>query len=51
MYVSISVTNTCYPVLQDEIFVLLRLFVLLYADDTVLLSENELCIQRLLYFK
>ena len=41
MYGGLNIAETCYPVLHNETIVLLRLFVLLYADDTVLLAENE----------
>ena len=33
---------------EDEMFIYLRLIVLLYADDTVLLANNETDLQRTL---
>ena len=39
-YKGVDIANTCYPSLHDEDIVLLKLFVLLYADDTIILSEN-----------
>ena len=41
VYHGLNITDTCYPSLKHENLVLLKLFVLLYADDTVILSENE----------
>jgi len=40
-YHGLNIANTCYPSLNDEDIVLIKLFVLLYADDTIILSENE----------
>ena len=37
----LNIYDACYPSLADEHIVLLKVFVLLYADDTVVLSENE----------
>ena len=32
---------SCYPSLNDNIITLITLFVLLYADDTIVLAENN----------
>ena len=40
-----NISDTCYPLLADEHIVLLKVFALLYADDTVVLLENEKEIQ------
>lgn len=37
----LNVAQSCYPILNTEDVVLMKLFVLLYADDTILLAENE----------
>ena len=37
----LNIARSCYPSLYDENVVLLKLFVLLYADDSIILSENE----------
>ena len=39
-YNGLDVSNTCYPSLNDEDLVLLKLLVLLYADDVLILAEN-----------
>ena len=40
-YQGLNIADTCYPSLNDEDIALLKLFVLLYADDTIILAENE----------
>ena len=40
-YRGLNIVQSCYPSLNDEDIVLLKLFVLLYADDTFILAENE----------
>ena len=40
-YRGLNIVQSCYPSLTDEDIVLLKLFVLLYADDTIILVENE----------
>ena len=40
-YRGLNIVQSCYPSLNDEDIVLLKLFVLLYADDTIILAENE----------
>ena len=40
-YPGLNISDACYPSLADEHIVLLKVFVLLYADDSVVLSENE----------
>ena len=47
-YNGLDVSNTCYPSLNDEDLVLLKLFVLLYANDTIILAENERDLQKAL---
>ena len=42
VYHGLNIADTCYPSLKNENLVFLKHFVLLYADDTVILSENEL---------
>ena len=40
--------RTCYPSLSNEDLVFFKLFVLLYADDTVILDENNRDLQMAL---
>ena len=40
-YRGLNIVQSCYPSLNDEDIVLLKLFVLLYADVTIILAENE----------
>ena len=41
-YEGLNIAQSCYPALiNSEDIVLLKLFVLLYADDTIILAENE----------
>ena len=40
-YRGLNIVQSCYPSLNNEDIVLLKLFVLLYADDTIILAENE----------
>ena len=40
-YTGLNISDACYPSLADEHIVLLKIVALLYADDTVVLSENE----------
>ena len=42
VYHGLNISDTCYPSLKNQnLVVFLKLFVLPYADDTVILSENE----------
>ena len=47
-YNGCCVTKSCYPSLECEDALFLKLFVLLYADDTIILAENERDLQRAL---
>ena len=40
-YKGLCVSKLCYPSLESEDALFLKLFVLLYADDTIILAENE----------
>ena len=40
-YKGLNIIRTCYPSLSNEYLVFLKLFVLLYADDSVILAEND----------
>ena len=40
--------QSCYPSLENEDALFLKLFVLLYADDTIILTENERDLQTAL---
>ena len=41
-YGGLNIAQSCYPsLINSEDIVLLKLFVVLYADDTVILAENE----------
>ena len=48
VYHGLNIADTCHPSLKNENLVFLKLFVLLYADDTVILSENEHELQQAL---
>ena len=48
VYHGINIADICYPSLKSENLVFLKLFVLLYADDTVILSKNEHELQQAL---
>ena len=41
-------TQSCYPSLENEDALFLKLFVLLYADDTIILAEKERDLQTAL---
>ena len=41
-YRGLNIVQSCYPSLNDEDIVLLKLFVLLYAHVTIILAEKEL---------
>ena len=41
-------SQSCYPSLENEDALFLKLFVLLYADDTIILAENERDLQTAL---
>ena len=47
-YKGLSIADTCYPSLKNEDIILMKLFVLLYADDTIVLAENEYDLQMAL---
>ena len=40
-YRGLNIVQSCYSYLNDEDIVSLELFQLLYADDTIMLTENE----------
>ena len=45
-YEGLNIAQSYYPFLiNSEDIVLLKLFVLLYADDTIILAENEIELQ------
>ena len=47
-YIGLCVSKSCYPSLESEDALFLTLFVLLYADDTIILAEHERDLQRAL---
>ena len=47
-YKGLHISRTCYPSLSNEDLVFFKLFVLLYADDTVILAENDRDLQMAL---
>ena len=45
-YGGLNIAQSCYPsLINSEDIVLLKLFVLLYADDTIIFAENEIELQ------
>ena len=44
----LNISRTCYPSLSNEDLVFFKLFVLLYADDTIILAENDRDLQMAL---
>ena len=44
-YKGLCVSKSCYPSLESEDALFLKLFVLLYAADTIILAENECDLQ------
>ena len=40
-YKGLNISRTCYPSLSHEDLVFFKMIVLLYADDTVILAEND----------
>ena len=48
MVYEVLIINNCYPTLLDDDIVMLNMFVLLYADDTIVLSENACELQNTL---
>ena len=46
-YTGLSINN-CYPTLLDDDIAMLNMFVLLYADDTIVLAENACELQKAL---
>ena len=48
VYHGLNIADRCYPSLKNKNLVFLKLFDLLYADDTVILSENEHELQQVL---
>ena len=49
-YGGLNIAQSCYPsLMNNEDIVLLKLFVLLYADDTIILAENEIELQLALH--
>ena len=45
-YGGLNIAHSCYPsLINSEDIVLLKLCVLLYADDTIILAENEIELQ------
>ena len=47
-YKGLNISRTCYPSLSNEYLVFYKLLVLLYADDTVILVENDRNLQMAL---
>ena len=47
-YKGLCVSKSCYPSLENEDASFKKLFVLLYADDTIILAENERDLQTAL---
>ena len=47
-YKGLNISRTCYPSLSNEDLVFFKLFVLLYADDTVIFAENDRDLQMAL---
>ena len=47
-YKGLNIYRTCYPTLSNEDLLFFKLFVLLYADDTVILAENDRDLQMAL---
>ena len=47
-YKGLCVSKSCYPSLENEDALFLKLFVLLYADDTIILAKNERDLQTAL---
>ena len=41
-YRGLNIAQSSYTSINDEDMMLLKLFVLLYADDTIILVENEI---------
>ena len=45
-YGGLNIAQSCYPsLINSEDIVFLKLFVLLYADGTIILAENEIELQ------
>ena len=40
-YPGLNIADSCFPTLNDNSILLIKMFVLLYADDTIVLAENE----------
>ena len=40
-YPGLNIADSYYPTLNDNIIILIKMFVLLYADDPIVLAENE----------
>ena len=40
-YPGLNIADSCYPTLNDNSIIFIKVFVLLYADDTIVLAENE----------
>ena len=40
-YHGLNIADSCYPTLNDNSILLIKMFVLLYADDRIVLAENE----------
>ena len=47
-YHGLNIADSCYPTLNDNSIILIKMFVLLYADDTIVLAENEYQLQTAL---
>ena len=47
-YKGLCVSQSCYPSLENEDTLFLKLFILLYANDTIILAENERDLQTAL---
>ena len=40
-YHGLNIADSCYPTLNDNSILLIKMFVLLYADETIVPAENE----------
>ena len=47
-YHGLNIADSCYPTLNDNSILLIKMFVLLYADHTIVLAENEYQLQTAL---
>ena len=40
-YPGLNIADSCYPTLNDNSIILIKMVVLLYSDNTIVLAENE----------